>query len=66
MKAIALMPEGTLSFGRSVLGELGVKSDDIETIISTLRADDYASLRSGGATVSRDAPKEAAAAKGQP
>jgi glutathione-regulated potassium-efflux system protein KefB len=44
-KAMALAPEGTLSFGRSVLGELGIDTGDIETIISSLRANDYASIR---------------------
>ena len=49
-QVVALTPEGTLSFGRSILGELGTKPDDIETIICSLRADDYASIRDVGGT----------------
>ena len=49
-QVVALTPEGTLSFGRSILGELGTKPDDIETIIGSLRADDYASIRDVGDT----------------
>jgi voltage-gated potassium channel Kch len=49
-QVVALTPEGTLSFGRSILGELGTKPDDIETIIGSLRADDYASIRDVGGT----------------
>jgi len=60
---MALTPEGTLSFGRSVLGELGIRTDDIDTIISSLRADDYASMRGEG-TIPEDVPKDAAAEKG--
>jgi hypothetical protein len=58
------MPEGTLSFGRSVLGELGIRTDDIDTIINILRADDYASMRGVGGTIPGDVPKDAAAEKG--
>jgi len=50
-QVIALTPEGTLSFGRLVLGELGIRTDDIDTIISSLRADDYASMRGVGGTI---------------
>ena len=50
-QVVALTPEGTLSFGRSILGELGTKPDDIETIIGSLRADDYASVRDVGGTL---------------
>jgi voltage-gated potassium channel Kch len=49
-QVVALMPEGTLSFGRSVLGELGIKSDSIEPIMNSLRAADYASIRGVGGT----------------
>jgi glutathione-regulated potassium-efflux system ancillary protein KefC len=63
-QVIALMPEGTLSFGRSVLGELGIRTDDIDTIINILRADDYASMRGVGGTIPGDVPKDAAAEKG--
>jgi len=50
VQVVALAPEGTLSFGRSILGELGTKPDDIETIIGSLRADDYAAIRDVGDT----------------
>ena len=56
-QVIALTPEGTLSFGRSVLGELGSSTDDIDIIISSLRADDYASMRGGGGTIPEDVPQ---------
>src|SRR5215831_16053366 len=49
-QVVALAPEGTLSFGRSILGELGTKPDNIETIIDSLRADDYAAIRDVGGT----------------
>jgi voltage-gated potassium channel Kch len=49
-QVVALTPEGTLSFGRSILGELGTKPDDIETIIGSLRTDDYAAIRDVGDT----------------
>jgi voltage-gated potassium channel Kch len=38
---VALTPEGTLSFGRSMLGELGMGPDRIEPIVDSLRAADY-------------------------
>jgi len=60
---IALTPEGTLSFGRSILGDLGIRTDDIDTIIGSLRADDYASIRGVRGPIPRDAPKDAAAEK---
>jgi voltage-gated potassium channel Kch len=63
-QVIALTPEGTLSFGRSVLGELGISTDDIDTIISSLRADDYAPMRGVGGTTPGDIPGDAAAGKG--
>lgn len=49
--AVALLPEGALSFGGSVLGELGVPVDDVELIVGSLRADDYAILRGIGAAL---------------
>ena len=61
----ALMPEGTLSFGKSVLGELGVGPDSIEPIMNSLRAADYASIRGVGGTIREDVPKDAAAAVGK-
>ena len=63
-QVIALTPEGTLSFGRSVLGGLGIRTDDIDTIISSLRADDYAPMRVVGGAIPGDVPKDAAAEKG--
>jgi len=57
-QVIALTPEGSLSFGRLVLGELGIRTDDIDTIISSLRADDYASMRGAGGTIPGDVPKD--------
>jgi voltage-gated potassium channel Kch len=63
-QVVALTPEGTLSFGRSILGELDTESDDIETIIGSLRADDYALMRDVGDTVPVNVAKDAAAAGG--
>ena len=63
-QVVALTPEGTLSFGRSVLDGLGVRPDDTETIISSLRADDYAIMRGVGGVIREDAPKDATAEKG--
>jgi glutathione-regulated potassium-efflux system ancillary protein KefC len=63
-KAVALTTEGTLSFGSSVLGELGIGTRDIETIISSLRAHDYASIRGVGGAIPGGVPKDAAAEKG--
>ena len=57
------MPEGTLSFGKSVLGELGIKPDSIEPIMTSLRAADYASIRGVGGSIPDDVPKDAAAGK---
>ena len=63
-RVVALTPEGTLSFGRSVLGELGIQSDSVEAILDSMRAADYASVRSvGGASVPEDVPEQAAAGK---
>jgi Kef-type K+ transport systems, predicted NAD-binding component len=60
-QVVALMPEGTLSFGKSVLGELGIRPDSIEPILDSLRAADYASIRGVGATIPENVPKDAAA-----
>jgi voltage-gated potassium channel Kch len=64
-QVVALMPEGTLSFGKSVLGELGIRPDDIDPIMNSLRAADYASIRGIGGTIPNDVPKDAAAALGK-
>jgi len=53
-QVVALMPEGTLSFGRAVLGELGMKPERIEPIMTSLRAADYASIRGVGGTIPED------------
>ena len=61
-QVVALTPEGTLSFGRSVLGELGIQTDRIEAILISMRAADHASVRGvGGASVPEDVPEQAAA-----
>ena len=60
-QVVALTPEGTLSLGRSILGELGAEADDIETIIGSLRADDYASIRDVGVAIPEDVPSSIAA-----
>jgi len=44
-QVMALSPEGTLSFGRSILDSLGVSEGQAAAIISALKADDYAVLR---------------------
>jgi len=62
-QVVALMPEGTLSFGRSVLGELGIKPDSIEPIMNSLRAADYASIRDVGGTIPENRLKNVAAGK---
>jgi len=58
-RVIALMPEGSLSFGKLVLGELGITADHVDATISALRASDYALLRSIGAAVPQDVPADA-------
>jgi glutathione-regulated potassium-efflux system ancillary protein KefC len=62
-QVVALMPEGTLSFGKSVLGELGIQPDSIEPIINSLRAADYASIRGVGGIIPEDGLKDVAAGK---
>jgi glutathione-regulated potassium-efflux system ancillary protein KefC len=65
-QVVALTPEGTLSLGRSILAELGAGGDDIETIIGSLRADDYASIRNVGDTLPGNVRKDATADNGEP
>jgi voltage-gated potassium channel Kch len=55
-QVIALAPEGTLSFGKSVLGELGIEPDSIEPIMNSLRAGDYAAIRRVGGAIPEDLP----------
>jgi hypothetical protein len=45
---VALAPEGTLSFGRSILDRLGIAHRQGEAIIGSLKSDDYADLRGVG------------------
>ncbi|MFI5323205.1 MAG: hypothetical protein ACHQ6U_06680 [Thermodesulfobacteriota bacterium] len=49
------------SLGRSVLGELGIRPDDIETIISSLIAGDYASIHAVGGDIPENVPRGDAA-----
>jgi Kef-type K+ transport system membrane component KefB len=44
-QAYAVVPEGALTFGRSVLDALGVEERCVDLIVDSLRADDYAALR---------------------
>jgi voltage-gated potassium channel Kch len=44
-QVVALMPEGTLRFSRSVLTSLGVAPTEVESIINSFAADDYAVMR---------------------
>ena len=62
---VALSPEGTLSFGKAVLGELGMKPDGIEPIMNSLRAADYAVIRRVGGAVPEDLPRDGAVALGK-
>jgi len=62
-QVVALMPEGTLSFGKSVLGQLGIKPENIDPIMNSLRAADYASIRGVGGTIPEDGLKDVAAGK---
>jgi glutathione-regulated potassium-efflux system ancillary protein KefC len=61
-QVMALAPEGTLSFGRSILDSLGVSDGQAEAIISSLKANDYAVLRGVGA-VEADAAGDRSAVK---
>jgi len=47
-QVVALAPEGTLSFGRSVLDRLGITGTRSETIIDWARSSDYAAIRAVG------------------
>ena len=60
-RVVALMPDGTLSFGKLVLSELGITPDSIEPIMSSLRAADYASIRGIGGTIPEDVSRETVA-----
>ena len=58
-QVVALMPEGTLRFSRSVLSSLGVAPDEVESIINSFAADDYAVMRGVGGVGPEPAAKEA-------
>src|SRR5262249_49560124 len=60
-QVVALTPEGTLSLGRLILGALGTGPADIDTILSSLRADDYASVRNVDHMLPEKAHKDATA-----
>ena len=61
-QVMALAPEGTLSFGRSILESLGVSEAQAAAIINALKADDYAVLR-GARAVEADAVGDKSAVK---
>jgi glutathione-regulated potassium-efflux system ancillary protein KefC len=62
-QVVALMPEATLRFSRSVLSNLGVAPDEVESIINSFAADDYAVMRGvggvGPATTATSHPQRA-------
>jgi glutathione-regulated potassium-efflux system ancillary protein KefC len=64
-QVVALMPEATLRFSRSVLSSLGVLPDEVESIINSFAADDYAAMRGVGGVGPETAAKEASAATHQ-
>jgi hypothetical protein len=45
VQVLALMPEGTIAFGRHVLDRLGLKPEHAGAIASTLQSADYSALR---------------------
>ena len=45
---VALAPEGTLSFGHSILDRLGIPARQTEAIIGSLKSSDYLVLRDVG------------------
>jgi voltage-gated potassium channel Kch len=44
-QVLALMPEGTIAFGRHVLDRLGLEPEHAGAIASTLQSADYQALR---------------------
>jgi voltage-gated potassium channel Kch len=64
-QVVALMPEATLRFSRSVLSSLGVSPDKVEAIISAFAADDYAAMRGVGGVGPETAANEASVATHQ-
>jgi hypothetical protein len=50
-QVVALWPESTLSFGRSVLLAVGVPGPQVDAIVASLQANDYQTLRNMGAVV---------------
>jgi glutathione-regulated potassium-efflux system ancillary protein KefC len=61
-QVVALMPEATLRFSRSVLRSLGVSPDEVESIINSFTADDYAVMRGIGGVGPETTAKEASVA----
>jgi glutathione-regulated potassium-efflux system ancillary protein KefC len=64
-QVVALMPEATLRFSRSVLSSLGVSPDKVEAIINAFAADDYAAMRGVGGVGPETAANEASVATHQ-
>ena len=64
-QVVALMPDATLRFSRSVLSSLGVSPDEVESIINSFAADDYAVMRGVGGVGPETAAKEASVASHQ-
>jgi len=62
-EVIALAPEGILSFGRRILDRLGVVPSNAESIVGSLKADDYKVLRTVAASES-DAAETAVMSSG--
>jgi voltage-gated potassium channel Kch len=62
-QVVALTPEGSLSLGRSVLGHLGAGANDVEAIIGSLRANDYASIRNVSDTLPENVTNDTTADK---
>lgn len=60
-QVVALMPEATLRFSRSVLSNLGVAPAEIESIINSFAADDYAVMRGVGGVGPQTVSNEAGA-----
>ncbi len=59
MQVVALMPEATLRFSQSVLNSLGVAPEEVESIINSFTADDYAVMRGVGGVGPETAANEA-------
>jgi glutathione-regulated potassium-efflux system ancillary protein KefC len=64
-QVVALMPDATLRFSRSVLRSLGVSPDEVESIINSFAADDYAVMRGIGGVGPETTAKESSVATHQ-